>query len=551
MRSFVLVASAFALAAGTLSTPAVADDTSSSLARSRIGVRFEARGDATRDALAMRHTRLARHFGDVPVLGGDVVQHELPDGRIEITEGAHQTLDRVATTPRLSAFEAVVAACQGRESCKSEVSSLVVWAPANERAVLAWQVHLTAASLGDANRVMVDAVTGAIVARFDTRHALESVGVGIGGSARKLQVRAENGGVVLVDTTRSAGTISTHSAAGGTKLPGSLVQGNDNAWPASAVDAHYHMGVVYDFFKTSLHRSSIDKSDGPIVGTTAYGTNIGNAFWDTDARVLVFGDGVPGQRAPAAALDVVAHELMHGITQNDSQLIYFGESGALNEAVSDIFAAFVEHAVKPDDEKNFQCGEDLGFVIRDMANPVKFGKPSTMSELVRTQQDSGGVHTNGSVPSLAMKLMTVGGEHPKNHITLPKGLGWDTSLAVWYRASEHYFVSSTDFAGAADATLRAARDLSLSDGDIAIIECAWISVGLHEGACRGNQGLYAATLNAPANGTSIALTNSPGLGCTASRGRHEVAQALPFGLTLAAMIASRVRRRRTRAQTND
>lgn len=487
------------------------------------------------------HMRVEERVGDLRVMGGgSVVRYDGVNAPTRI-RGSSVGIADVARTPRWSLADAKRVACRSSigTACETE---LVVFAPANERAVLAYDVFR-----GD-EHVMVDAVTGSIVATFDAVMSLQSTGIGASGEARALDVISTDEGLELTDTTRTSKGIATRTAAHGTRLPGSAIVrpvSDTMTWPASAVDAHHHVGQVFDFFRTTFGRKGIDGRDGGLVATVEFGNNVDNAFWDPNAHVLVFGDGGGGKLPPSAALDVVAHEFMHAITASESNLLYYGESGALNEAISDIFASFVEHSARPDAQKNFQCGEDLGFALRDMANPVAFQYPSHMSEYVRTSQDSGGVHINGSIPSLAMVLMTVGGIHPKTRATMQRGIGWENSLRVWYRLVEQYLVSSSSFADAADGTIAAARDLGLSAADVAVVECAWITVGVREGACRGAQGTLTPKTRT-GDLPSLYITGSSGSGCAMAGGdtRHSSTDGGSFGGFAALAIAFVNRRRR-------
>src|SRR5262249_9069826 len=154
---------------------------------------------------------------------------------------------------------------------------------------------------------------------------------------------------------------------------------------------------------------------GPLVSTVHYGKAYDNAAWDGEG--MIYGDGGPFLRALSVGLDVVGHEFTHGVTEVTSALAYEDQPGALNEAVSDIFAAFIEHTFKPDETKNWMIGETLvksGPPLRDMKTPgaVDQIQPAHMKQFVNTQIDNGGVHINSGIVNNAAYLMTVGGVNP-------------------------------------------------------------------------------------------------------------------------------------------
>jgi thermolysin len=359
---------------------------------------------------------------------------------------------------------------------------------------LAYHVQLRVAGKWIANmEYAIDARTGAVLGKYDDIQTITGTGTGVLGDTKTLQISQANGGYSLVDSTRTPNGISTYDAQNGQNTPGTLESSTTTStWdtqstaPGAAVDAHYYAGLVYDYYKTHHNRLSIDGNNGAIVSSVHFQSNYDNAFWD--GTQMTYGDGDGTQfRAFSASLDVVGHELTHGVTQNTSALVYNQQSGALNEATSDIFGTFVEHTFKPDPVKNWLLGEDLslqGRAFRDMIHPANGMQPANMSQLVTTTQDNGGVHTNSGIVNNAMYLMTMGGTNDVSRIQVQRGIGWDQSEKLWYRAAFHYFMSTTNFAGAATATKSAATDLNFTTDEQSIVECAWIATGVITGTCK-------------------------------------------------------------------
>ena len=255
--------------------------------------------------------------------------------------------------------------------------------------------------------------------------------------------------------------------------------------PGAAVDAHHYAGVTYDYFLRKHNRRGYDGRDAAIISVAHVSRNLNNASWN--GRNMAYGDGDGTNFRPlSAALDVVAHELMHAVTTSTSNLRYQDQSGALNESVSDIFGSIVEHEVQPDEKKNWLCGEDAslrGAAFRDLAHPTP-GQPDHMSRYVNTTQDNGGVHINSGIPNNAFYLMTAGGANDTSKVAVARGLGWDKAAQVWYRAEVNYFMQNTNLVQGAQGTLSAARDLNFTDEEQNIVECAWISVGVLPGQCK-------------------------------------------------------------------
>jgi Zn-dependent metalloprotease len=187
----------------------------------------------------------------------------------------------------------------------------------------------------------------------------------------------------------------------------------------------------------------------------------------------VFGDGDETSFWPlAASADVVAHEYTHGITFATAKLGTSGETGALNEAISDLFACFATYGSGRG--ATWQVGEtvfhqgNIGRPLRDLANPRASGNPSRLEEFVLTLEDQGGVHLNSTIISHAGYLLSEGS---------PKvlGVGNDLAQRIWYRALTRYLTSGATFLDAVDATIAAARDLRRGEPSV---RQAWVAVGL-------------------------------------------------------------------------
>ena len=274
---------------------------------------------------------------------------------------------------------------------------------------------------------------------------------------------------------------SVHTAAGTTDLPGELVRadGDPESGDPSVDEAAAGISGALALYAEVYDRDSFDGAGAPVVLTVHYGQDYANAFWD--GTQLVFGDGdgeVFGRftRSP----DVLAHELTHAVTERTAGLVYEGQSGALNESVSDVFAVCAEQRLQGQTaaEADWLIGSELFLPgvqargLRDMAAPgtayddPRLGQdpqPADMAGYVETPDDNGGVHVNSGIPNRAFQLAA----------TAIGGTSWEGAGRVWYAALTGDLVSErTDFAGFAAATVAAAG--AHSDA----VRGAWATVGV-------------------------------------------------------------------------
>jgi vibriolysin len=220
-----------------------------------------------------------------------------------------------------------------------------------------------------------------------------------------------------------------------------------------------------------------------------------NAFWN--GSQMVYGDGDGSTSAPLSrSFDVAAHELTHAVTSASSKLVYQNESGALNEAMSDIFAAICEARRDGGVSANtWKIGEEVwtpgtaGDALRYMNDPIADGQSKDYYPTRYTgSQDNGGVHLNSGIANLAFKLLVTGGTHPRSKTTINvPALGMEQAGKIFYRAQTTYFTSSTNFAAARTATANAANDLYGSDAKFAV-ESAWAAVGVGSAPSGGGGG---------------------------------------------------------------
>ncbi len=203
---------------------------------------------------------------------------------------------------------------------------------------------------------------------------------------------------------------------------GTLVrkEGQSSNGDVAADEAGNYLGVTHDFFWQIYKRNSLDNHGLKLAGTVHYGEKYQNAFWNGQQMVFGDGDGEIFNRF-TIAIDVVAHELSHGVTETEAGLIYFEQAGALNESMSDVFGSLVKQfsLKQTADKADWIIGEGLlakginGKGLRSMSHPGtayddpmlgKDPQPGHMKDYIKTREDNGGVHLNSGIPNRAFYL---------------------------------------------------------------------------------------------------------------------------------------------------
>jgi bacillolysin len=397
----------------------------------------------TSDRLGMTHLRYEQRYRGLSVFGRQLLLHF--DGRaVTAVNGEVAAAIDVPTTPEVSgpaaAWIARLRLAKLQPSSTRSAPSPLIYVDEGERAHLSWRVTVATGRPHGLWRVFVDALDGEVVVAYNDLHTVKN------------RATHTNGNDPDCNTVEAP--LCT--------LPGTLVR--TEAGPASGdavVDAaHDNFGVVYDYFKNTFGRDSYDNAGHVIRSTVHMGLNFSNAFWCPDdcaaafgssqGGQFAFGDGDGVEFAPLGqALDVVAHEYTHAVTSSTANLQYIGQSGALNESFSDVFAAMV-------DEGDWLIGEDVttpgvpGDAARSLENPAAFGQPGHMSAYVNTAQDSAGIHINMGIPNRAAYLVAADPTF---------GIGRPDTQQIYYRALTTYLTPTSDFMAHLNALIRSAADL--------------------------------------------------------------------------------------------
>jgi bacillolysin len=304
-------------------------------------------------------------------------------------------------------------------------------------------------------------------------------GIGVLGDSKTLNITHNGSTYYLQDNTRGNG-VFTYDARNRTRLPGKLWEDLDAqfnvSYDAAAVDAHYYAGVTFDYYKDTFGRISYDDNGAELHSTVHYSRSYNNAFWN--GAQMVYGDGDGSTFVElSGALDVVAHELTHAVTDSTADLIYQNESGAINESMSDIFGTLTEfHA---NNNPDWLVGEDIytpgtdGDALRSMSDP------NIDHYTVRYQgtDDNGGVHWNSGIINKAAYLLSEGGTH---YGVTVSGIGKDKMGEIFYRSLTQYLTASSNFSHLRAAAVQSATDeFGANSSEVASVHQAFDAVGVY------------------------------------------------------------------------
>jgi len=287
-----------------------------------------------------------------------------------------------------------------------------------------------------------------------------------------------------------------YNADFGTTLPGRQVrqEGQPPTGDLATDEAYDGAGLTYDLYQNIYSRNSIDGSGLRMDSTVHYQKGYDNAFWN--GSQMVYGDGdedlPPAQRLFnrfTISLDVIGHELTHGVTQYEAKLAYLNQPGALNESMSDVFGVLVKQYKlgQTADQADWLIGQGLftsnvnGVALRSMKAPGtayddpllgKDPQPAHMKDYVNTFEDNGGVHINSGIPNHAFYVVatTIGGN------------AWEKAGRIWYVTLRDKLSITSNFQAAADLTFQTAGELfGAGSSEQQAVQTGWAAVGITVG----------------------------------------------------------------------
>jgi len=475
------------------------------------------------------HHRYIQHYKGVPIIGAEYILHE-KNGTVWHANGQLVHGLKMDVAPILSEPAALQAALRhlGAEAYmwqkeaneaflkKERADANATFYPKGELKLTSGKAEMSAENMKLVYRfdiyaekplgryyVDVDAKTGQVVNKISRIHDSDIAGSGASlynGTVSMTvdQVTASNFRLQENGNTVRAADIRTFNMNNGTSYTAATDFTSTTAngpWDGAGVSAHWGAEATYDYYFIKHGRNSVDNAGFTLLSYVhtnlvglGYPNNV-NAFWDGSRMTYGDGDGV--NYFPLVCLDVVGHELTHGVTEFSSNLIYSYESGALNESFSDIFGNAVEFFKEnPGVESGFgelwRVGEDLTanhLGIRHMANPNQFSDPDTYQGTfwATGTADNGGVHTNSGVQNFWFYLLVEGGTGTNDvgYAYNVTGLGLTNAAKIAYTNNNSFLTSSSNYDAARSGAIAAAEALFGPSSQQALSTAeAWLAVGV-------------------------------------------------------------------------
>jgi vibriolysin len=491
---------------------------------------FQATGDedfapsaATVDGRGYSHVKFQQVINGLPVVDAEMVVHtNTRTGEVEVVNGQFirdEDLPRRAEMDAVSAFE-IAASEAGIKAGRVLEQPTLTYVAENGKGYLVWAARIAhvEGNMEVVDRLFADARTGDWVGlRAITKTAIN----------RKVY----NG---------------NHTDPNNPTLPGTLmISEGGSSTDTNAMDVYTNFGYTYNYYKTRFNRDSFDNAGATLIGTTHVGNNWVNAYWNGTQMVFGDGDGVNASYL-SHALDVVAHELTHAVTERTANLAYQNDSGALNESMSDVFGNSAEAYRDGSVNANtWKVGEQVwtpntaGDALRYMNNPTQDG--SSADYWPQRNYASGctpsysndycGVHTNSGIGNLAYYLLCQGGTHPRSKTTVVvTAITMAKAEQIFYRAlTTGLMTANTTYAQARTACKTAAEQLyGVGSAEATQTDNAWAAVGvgsqpppttivLSNGVAlanqSGSQGAYVNyKITVPSGQTSLVVTTTGGTG---------------------------------------
>lgn len=485
------------------------------------------------------HERFRQYHDGVPIFGAEVTRQTAGGVTVSVFGTLHLAVD-LETTAALSTDAAArtIERLANRPTGASTPPSLVVLPDRDGRDAYRLVYEARVFTGTQLMAYFIDASSGDLVWAFDDLKTQQPTlpcaqctigeGLGVKSDTKKISVTTVGGVFLAHDQLRPADVFTFDMRGDSARtldvltglvplFDADLATDTDNQWLDGAnVDAHVGMGWTYDYLHRRFGRQGLNdlnirmislvhpiaRADLFTVPSELVSLFHLNSFYcglcgPDGVGLAVFGEGLPpnllldGQQFNffAGALDIVAHELAHGVTDFTSSLLFMDESGALNEAFSDIIGVGVEYYAEPlfrngAGVADYLIGEDVIVPggMRSLADPQRFGDPDHYSLRFLGTEDNGGVHTNSLIATHAYYLAIEGGTNRVSGLTVT-GVGAanrEQMEQIFFRAFTVLMTRDSDFAAARAATTQSARDLYGADSLAErAVRQAWTAVGVN------------------------------------------------------------------------
>ena len=474
--------------------------------------RFSAMGLSVEDEMVMikemdgknkyTYKKYEQYYKGVPVFGSAYTLR-IKEGMVKRASGYYLPLIDLSVEPSILKNDALKSAMDEMQAeeyswentalrkmpayAKEPIAKLVIidtaYPSSSEDYKLAYQVDLQSTKPVDKKRYFIDAQTGIVLLDLPLLMHQSVPGKGQCRYYGEQSFTVDSIGpneYQLRDMTRGEGNAVFNSN-------GEIFTDSDNFWDLTnenqdevAVDAHFCTEKFYDLMLNAFGWDGIDNNGGSM-NCIVHAGDFVNAFWD--GNTASFGDG-DCNSGPLTTYEVVAHEFMHGITENSSALIYFDESGAINESMSDIFGKALEYY---EDPSNFEWTIGQSFIETQYARPFRsFSNPNQFNHPKFYQGDNWStigsqVHTNSSVGNHWFYLLVNGG-NGTDEIGRPyeiQGVGMEKALQIVFLTQTTALIPNSNYSFYAQTSIVIAEELyGTGSPEVLDIQAAWNAVGV-------------------------------------------------------------------------
>ena len=451
-----------------------------------------------KDKLGTTHKKFQIYYNGIPVEGNYYTTHERK-GKIISANGKYTIGKDISTKPEITEFSAFTNAKEYLkakiyhwESLKTErPTGELVLLPSDSSYTLAYKYDIWADVPMNRQYIYIDAIKGKFLRADDRIHVSDVIGHAetLYNGTVDITTDSYNGSYRLRETSRGNG-IETYNLNNGTTYSAGVdFTDTDNTWTnntnndKAAYDAHYATEATYDYYFTKFGRNSYDNQGSKMISYVHYDRNYVNAFWN--GSYMSYGDGDGTNYLPLTPVEVVGHEITHGVIEHTCGLNYQGESGALNESFADIFGVSIDFFRHPT-TANFLMGDAMSTThtpFRSMVNPKAYGDPDTYhgTNWESGTSDNGGVHTNSGVQNHWFYLLCQGGNGTNDigSTYSVTGIGIEKASQIAYRSMTVYLSPTSGYSDARFYSIQAAVDLfgDCSQEVIAVAN-AWYAVGV-------------------------------------------------------------------------
>ena len=466
--------------------------------------------ESSTDQLGMQHRFLQQYYKGIAIDGMGYRVHE-KNGFVKSANGKSVrslNIDVQTSLNESQAFQNAVRALNTKDTTRQHGKKLIVsknftFTPESFSVAYVFDIDV---SLIERWRISIDARTGQVINKVSLVHNCFTekerkspprpygVGTGLTNYYGTLPIRIEkfdDGSSRLIGQTMNGGQIETYNYNNASVLAwifgfnvpvynfySSTTEYNE-PYQKVAVSVQWAAEQSYEYYFKTHNRNSYDNFGSSIRSYVHVDVGLNNAFWSRNT--LLFGDG--SNNNPLVELDVVAHELTHGVTQYEAQLQYYGESGALNESFSDIFGKAIEFNTFGDTAtwqlaKYYRTGG-----LRDFSNPNLKNQPDTwLGDMWYTgYEDNGGVHYNSGVQNFWYYLLCEGGNgvNDNEEKYTVNAIGMDAASKIAYRNLTEYLSYYSDYLDSRIGSLLATDDLYGKNSTIyEEVNNAWDAVGV-------------------------------------------------------------------------